>query len=450
MLLLLACTAQKPVTAESAAPLIVPWSSDRAPLDELSPQGRRWQRGIIHLHSHFSHDACDGDPMPDGVPDEACLQDLRAGLCRSAIDFAFITDHPAHSAEQEYPALLLTREGDEVIEGIANSMRCDTGADPAHRVLLMPGVEDELMPVGLDRHVPGTPEERDALYNSSDAATIAAEREAGALVFQAHTEGQELSTLQQRQGWGLTGVEIFNLHAMFDPNKRRDDLGLDPFGYIEGFAPFFSGTDGSESDLAFLAVYEEQTISLERWDALQVAAPTVGIAGTDAHQNVLPTLMPDGERGDSYRRMISWFSNVLLTDGSGPADLQAALAAGRSFVAFEVLGAPTGFSVSYTAPGGDPQEMSGSGAAGGTLTVGCAALSPDTPQDGNAPEITTLVFKDGAPFAEGCGDYVLDSPGVYRVRVDIVPHHLSAVLGSAQQLVHSYPWLYSNAFRIGM
>ena len=82
--LLVGCTDSPVQSGDSAedtsVDTVVPWSHQRAPLDERSPGGRAWRRGIVHLHSHYSHDACDGNPMPDGVPDEACLQDLRSGL----------------------------------------------------------------------------------------------------------------------------------------------------------------------------------------------------------------------------------------------------------------------------------------------------------------------------------------------------------------------------------
>jgi hypothetical protein len=76
-------------------------------------------------------------------------------------------------------------------------------------------------------------------------------------------------------------------------------------------------------------------------------------------------------------------------------------------------------------------------------------LSPSTPQDGHAPEIAVHVLKDGAPFAAGCGSHLLREPGVYRVRVDLTPHHLTAFMGDqAGSLLRSYPWLYSGAFRL--
>lgn len=445
LLLLSACTGAPVDPADSAgaeAPPFVPWAAARASMTEASRAGRAWRRGIIHLHSHYSHDACDGDPMPGGVPDENCLASLRRGLCTNAMDYAMLTDHPAHAAEQEFADLLLTREGDEVVGGIANRILCDDG----HRVLTLPGIEDELMPIGLDRPVADTPEERHRLYNGVDAETLTAEIAAGATVLQAHTEGKSLEVLLERQANGLAGVELFNLHAMVDPSIREEHLGLEAFSYLDAMGPFITGDTDAEPDLAFLGFFQEQGVSLERWDALARVAPTVGTAGTDAHENALPNLLSDGERVDSYRRMMSWFSNIALVEGDSPEELQAAIAAGHLFVAFEVLGTPTGFHVAY----GDA-EMGGAGDLGGALEITCPGLAATTPQSGDPPEITATVFKDGQPWQEGCGSFPVTEAGVYRVRVDIVPHHLVGFLDDqAGALVREYPWLYSNSFRLGL
>ncbi len=442
MWLLLACTASDPVESTPTPFVDVPWSKIRPAFTEQAPTGERWQRGIIHLHSHYSHDACDGEPMPGGVPDEACLGDLRQGLCETAMDYAFITDHPSHAAYQSFEDLLLVRDGDQVIDGVANSMACPDG----HRVLLMPGIEDELMPVGLTRQVSEDPEEADQIYNSSDAATIAAETATGALVLQAHTESRTIAQLKQRQAAGLRGVEIFNLHAMLDPDIRKDYLGLEPLGYLQDLGPFLATDSDITPDLGFLAIFQEQATSLQSYDALAAVGPITAHAGTDAHQNVLPPPLSDGERFDSYRRMISLFSNLLMVQGEGPSAVKEALGSGRNYVVFEVLGTPTGLSVSY-----EGQEAGGGGATGGTLKVVCPTLSPFSPQLDQPPEISAIVFKDGQVFQEECGEFVLTEPGVYRVRFDILPLHLATFLGSeADDLVHVYPWIYSNGFRVGL
>lgn len=42
--------------------------------------------------------------------------------------------------------------------------------------------------------------------------------------------------------------------------------------------------------------------------------------GNDCHRDTFPQLLPDGERIDSYRRMMLWFTNHLLVRlrGDGP------------------------------------------------------------------------------------------------------------------------------------
>ena len=434
--LLLACVEPVGESAPSAQP--VAWSRERPRLDEVAPDGRSLKRAIIHLHSPLSHDACDDHETPV----EPCLADLRAGLCDAAVDLAFFTDHPSTAAEVEYDDLFWLQEGDELVDGRASRISC-----PAGDTLWIPGVEDELMPVALDRHVEGDAAERDRLYNGVEQETVEAELAAGAVVLQAHTEGQDLDTLLQRQAWGQSGVEMFNLHAMIDPNKREQDLGLDALSYLTEAGHFINATSDAEPDLVFLSFYQEQTVSLERWDALNRVAPSLGTAGTDAHQNALPMLMRDGERVDSYRRMMTWFANYLAVEDESPGAAEAALRARTGFVAFDLLGTPTGFFVTYA---GTPWATD-NGELGGTLDVTCPTLAAVSPTDTSEPVITAAVYRDGQPWKTGCGSFPVDEPGVYRVRIDIVPTHLTAALGDrADALVHAYPWLYSQAFRIGL
>ncbi len=436
LVFLVACSSVPTDSTEPASP--VPWSHQRAPLAETTRDGQAVRRAIVHLHSPLSHDACDDHEMEDAP----CLADLRAGLCDAAIDYAFFTDHPAEAATTPFDGLFQAQEGDERVDGVASRITCESG----HQPLWLAGIEDELMPVGLDRHVTEDGAENDRIYNGTEAETFDAEIAAGGLVLQAHTEGQDDETLAVRQGLGLSGVELFNLHAMVDPNKREEDLGLEAFAYLEAAGPFISGASLAEPDLVFLAFYEEQTVSVGRWDTLNLAAPTLGTAGTDAHENALPMLMTDGERVDSFRRMMSWFANYLVVDGDGPAAAEAALRARRSYVVFDALGVPTGFDVRY----GGSAWSADAAAVGDVLSVACPTLAATSPTDLAEPDIEVQVLKDGAPWQTGCGEWTVADAGVYRVRVDIVPNHLRTALDDqAESLVHRYPWIYSQAFRVG-
>jgi hypothetical protein len=458
VLLTLACSPTKAPEHTDTAPAVrepVPWTGGLAPTSDDVPAVRQWRarRGIVHLHSPWSHDACDGQPLIEGEPDLDCLADLRDGLCTTSMDFAYLTDHPSHAAGQPFASLLFAQPNDELVtldgRTIANRIPCASGSD----VLWMPGIEDELMPVGLTDHVAGDDaEENNRLYNLASPESIAAEQAAGGIVLMAHTEGKDLDTLTALVRDGLQGVEIFNLHAMFDPNKREEDLGLDRLGWLNDIGTF-TNTDGTaEPDLLFLGVLQEQTVSLEKWDALQATAPVVGVAGTDAHQNVLPVLLRDGERGDSYRRMLRWFSNHLLVDAAvdtvEPNDIDDALQSGRAYVAFEILGTPAGFDFYLEDTDGAIYDM-GSDAPSGDLVLQCPALSDASPTNLEAPQITATIFKNGAPWSTGCSRTATDGPGVYRVRVDIVPYHLTDSLGEDPDTwLHSYPWVYSNPIRV--
>lgn len=447
--LLWGCTGAEPEGITTEGPSAeAPWSRELPSSDLLGERrGRPWKRSVIHLHSPFSHDACDGEGYVEGVFNEGCLEDLRAGLCATRHDFAFITDHPAFAAEQEWDDWLMVRDGDElVVEGgatIGNRILCDDG----HVVTTLPGIEDELMPIGLERHVEGDAAERDATYNRYDAETVGRLIAAGGDVFVAHTEQRKLDDLEGLREGGLVGVEVFNLHAAFAPDIRSEFLGWDGYSWLSDIEPFTTGSGGAEPDLFFLAVLAEESPSVGLWDDLLATGPVTGIAGTDAHQNTLSALLGDGERGDSYRRMLRWFSNQALVDGESVGEMTEALAAGRNAVVFEALGTLEGLDLTLEPDDGQIVEMGGEGGPG-TLDVGCPSLLAGSPRGMEDPEITVTVYKNGEEFATGCGEHPV-GPGVYRVRVDVVPHHLRPFFGDdPEPWMRPFPWAYLNAIRV--
>ncbi len=370
-------------------------------------------------------------------------------MCENALDYALVTDHPSYMAYQDFEDLLWIEEGDTPWPDATNPVANQVGCPEGHQVLLAPGIEDELMPVALDRHLEGTDEERDALYNTSTAETLQTFAEMGGTTLVAHSEGRDLESLQVLQDGGLVGMEAFNLHAMVDPNKREEDLGLDGLGWITDVAPFLDSYSTLVSDLVFLGFVESQEVSLERWDALSARGPMTGVAGSDAHQSSLPMLMADGERVDSYRRMIRWFSNWLLVADEGPEALQEALVAGRNLVVFEAFGRPANPDVHAIDSDGLLVEAGGK-VEDGVLVVGCDTLSADSPKGLLASEIHTTVLRDGAIWAEGCGEHVLDGPGAYRVQVDITPWHLQEFLDDDPTWIRRVPWLLYNPIRVGL
>lgn len=408
-------------------------------------RGQRELRAIMHLHSHHSHDACDGDPQPNGVPDEDCLADLRFGLCTPRIDVAMLSDHPTHATQAAYEELLLMREMDEPILGdggtpIAAWLKCPDG----HKVMVMPGIESaQMMPFGLEKHVSD-------VYGTSSPAAFAAIKEAGALAWVAHTEGRDLAELATL---GLDGIELYQLHANLDPDIRMEDLGLDDDDYFAAIIPFFL-QPGRQPDLAtlgFLLPNEPSIVALETLG--QTQRLTIS-AGTDAHQNVFDTIATDGERGDSYRRMIRWFNNRIRTAEFTPQAVKAALRAGNNHIVFESLGTPVGFD--FYAEGAAVTEMGAEvSLAGGPLTLRAVlpTLDPRSPQGPEAPGVRGVLYRATADereelmtWSSGQIEIEAPGPGVYRVEVWVTPKHLLPYLGDAPEYAEiEAPWIYSGA-----
>lgn len=420
-----------------------------------APDGMRWARAIVHLHSAHSHDACDGDPRPDGGYNGRCIEDLREAMCLTRLDVAWLTDHPVHVAETPFLDSLLLDESrgdvlvrDEEDRPMANSLNCGDG----FRVLVRSGSEDRLMPLGFRGHPVEDTRELDLLLNERTPEAAATMRSTGALIWQAHTEERSMDDLRAID---LDGLEIYQLHANLDPDIRRDSLGLDPTAPLVDLVPFVTGETDTPPDLAALMFLEPNQPSLNRWAALLQERPVVGTAGTDAHQNVLRAAASDGERFDSYRRMSSWFSNDLLVDGELTAETaENALASGRVVIGFDVLGHPAGFDAAVVV--GDARfEMGSTFAYTADALVRVHAPSPLAPGGVEGVVRVVLLRADGEAWVavetrEGPGDhsFALARPGVYRVEVRTTARHLAPYLAGFEH-VHDreYAWLVTNAWR---
>lgn len=469
------------------------WDKKLVPTSELlAPQrarGLRPVRGIIHLHSPYSHDACDNDPQPGGKVNAPCLANLRKAVCTTRQDFAMLTDHATHMGEAPFDKLFHADEaaGDKLLRDVAPnagdilgaSWRCDDSQDPGLKgrtVTVTVGGENDLMPVGLRHHLGSTEEERKRSMSDGSPAAIAAFKQAGGVVLQAHGESRKRADMITLAQAGLGGMEVYNLHANIDPKIREPYLGLDPLGAIVGLAPWLSSTPvdkgGPEPDLAVLGFLSENRPQLAHYDALlglgHKLHPTLG---SDIHENTIKLELADGERGDSYRRLMRWFTNHLLvppgaspTAAPSPTELKTALEQRRGYGVFEVLGPPHGFD--YYADGTDPMQRGEIGAevaAGATLHLRPPQPLPPDAQ-GTEPVLRVVILRV-APGAEKSQpvlerqltatelkagpDLTVDTkasgPGAYRVEVHLLPLHLLPLLGAeAKQYKREYPYLYSG------
>jgi len=430
------------------------WAPGTVYLTARETTDRGWldRRGLIHAHSVHSHDACDGQPKDDaGVVNSPCLDDFRRGLCATRHDFVMLTDHNDSFGSTEYPDALLydASRGDVLLERggapVANRLACPEGDPP----LVLAGTESGLMPVGIERHVASTPAERGAVYGAETAEAIEKLKALGAVVLVQHTEKW---TAQQLSDLPIDGFEMYNLHANLF-------IGAGPaLGLI---ADLKEPELLPHPDLVMLPIVSEDKRYLERWGTVLASGKKrVTTMGTDCHQNVFKDLLPDGERIDSYRRMMGWFSNHLLVkpnaEGSfGDLELKEALGAGRLYGAFEVLGFPLGFDFHAETPSGIAEMGSEVAAADGPKLVAKLPRVQSLDASAKRPDfvVRLLRAKSGGwdVVKETAEDlsFVASEPGAYRVEIRMKPRHLEKHLSSYVDLAEKdFAWVYSNALYV--
>ena len=160
--------------------------------------------------------------------------------------------------------------------------------------------------------------------------------------------------------------------------------------------------------------------------------------------------LTDGERADSYRRMMAWITNHVLVDDVSPEGMQEGLAAGRLYVVHEVFGTPIGFDF-YADDGSTTHDMGGAAPLGATLHVNMPTLPEGFPSD-PAPTTSIHVLRSAptgavevASGTDATLEYTPDEAGAYRVEIRMMPEHTRPyVEASADELVREQVWVYSN------
>lgn len=451
-----------------------PWTV--MPAAEMpSIRGQKIFRGVLHNHSPYSHDACDGKPRVEADGDvewdvwdtdvqegmmrnEQCFEDLRDSLCKTKMDFIFMSDHPTLYAEYEYPEVLMYKEGDTLImrngKPVANWIKCPDG----RQVMLAAGTEGTMMELGMEEHVAPTIAERQAILSpdksNTDAlnATIEKVKAVNGMPWLMHTEEWTPAELKPLN---LVGFESYNVHA---------NLMMDKSTSLKLIAKLATHPEELPvGELLLIAIFAENQLDLLNWSSVSQVKHIATSFGTDAHRNVAPGLLDDGDRLDSFRRLMHWFSNYVLVPEGQVATLddriyKDLIQKGHMFNVFDYLGYPIGFDF-HGEVGTTIYEMGDVAPKDATVTLKVALpsvykLDPRV----EAPLIRGRIFKaTGETWVEV--PTTLDEKGllsanvqngVYRAQIDITPKHLAKYMQkSGKTYLGEKPWIYSNAIWVG-
>lgn len=410
-------------------------------------RGYRVARVIIHAHSIYSHDGCDGNSVAHGNPAEGCVMQLRDAICKLNLDGMFMTDHASSLAEEEdFAKLYYPREGDTAVveNGVqtGNRIRCANGAMP----IIMVGSENNIMPIGITSHPSDEIIERKNIYKGVDEPAVEAFRKVGGVVCTAHSEGKDDEYLINST---LDCIEIYNFHVSILTGTGITTL----IDYVN------SPEKMPHPDLAFLGFYEVLTSQLTKWYTVVEKRSVTPIVGTDIHQNAVPKIVGDGERLDSYRRFMRWFSNFLMVKEFMPSEFKLAIKEGRMYVVAEGLGTPSGFDF-YADTTHGPVNTSNTVRLGDFKRF--VIRIPRIVGIENAdPYIKARLFK-----IKNRGEIEILSPvarsekrtveisegideGVYAVQILLTPMHLKRVCKRwAADYIREFVWIYSNTIRI--
>ena len=459
---------------------------------------RGWTRlrGIVHLHSAYSHDGCGPDGYEDyGGPDPACISELRAAPCDTGIDFLMMTDHPGYLQDHTHEEGLLYHEGegDELIKdgqgrNFSNRVSCPEGSLVDDYYIYVGTEGGKHMPIAMAGPVPpqvfGTKYGDEELLENSQAAA-AVVHELDGYTFCPHTEESTIS-VERMIALPLDGMEIYNIHANLMGALESLDTIFEMDSFMEGTV------DGPHPDYSMLLFLAEVDKDVEKFQQAAQKIRIAHIAATDIHRNVeIPALCPggiegsmcesfavdypnfaafavkggpvplsDGDRVDSYARSLRWMSNWALVKDKDPQMIREAIGEGRSFSAFDMFGFPAGFD--FFAMNGDvvvemgeevtfaqgmvvalrtpaltaPPWLAGAGLDYTKAQVRTRMLRVT----GNSTEILVETYKQGHEFSVN-----VDGPGLLWVEVKITPVHLTPLLPGAENLAGGlYPYLYTN------
>ena len=442
----------------------VVWQRD-LPAYQVLGNGRL-VRAIIHMHSVYSHDACDGRPLEGAKINQACLLHMREALCRNHVDALFLTEHTHHVGDVPFNAILNVQPGDEPIwrddNIIANVQRCQNG----HRPMVFPGSEGFASALALLK-----PPEHPLpdVYNAQRPDQVESLREAGASILLSHAEIPSKSATAIRT-IRPDAMEVYNLHANLSsilgawksqpltkidpPNHERGWRGYWLFARTVWRIALFAANPFPEPDLYFLVFFREDASALRKWGEAVLERPITGVLGTDGHENALPLNMRDGERADGYRRITRWFSNLISVEGEVTREsILTALNAGRVYMAFEIFGTPIGLDFRAETEGrhfamGATVKRDATSVV--SLDLALPALAQYDARERAPALILRLLRASNTGWIEVARannaslHFETLEAGVYRGVIIIRPNHLLRYLPGAAKLIGYRPWVYTN------
>lgn len=219
-----------------------------------------------------------------------------------------------------------------------------------------------------------------------------------------------------------TGIEVFNIAV--SARHHNNLLGWGTWLYHRLFHP----------ELFFFHAWQLEEPNFELWDRMLATRKLSATAGNNAHQNVgLLLVTGTGQRVaslflDPYVQSLGFVTNHLQLPRNGEADVEAvikALAEGSSYIAFEQIADPTGFS--FHAVFGESVFPMGS-----TVPLGCRLVfqSPYPVRFRLVRAGVEVVELEGLRFS-----YEAETPGAYRVEARFL---------NPPSLLDDRPWIISN------
>ena len=385
------------MTAEKLAAVrasVAEWAKKRQEVARPGP----WKeyRANLHVHSAFSHDS------------RGKIEDIVASAKKAGTQVLMFTEHPA--AHYDF-----VKDGHQ---GMRDGVLMVAGAEEAG-LLAYP-----LAPVPK---AGGTLEM---------AALV---KRTGGLNFLAHLEER-----MDVESPDLTGVEIYNIHALFKEQKRLVSQMKNPI-WLANAAKMIN----QYPQEAYSTLHDYPANYLKRFDALCQKRPHTGVSANDAHQNIglvlrlkennkvqvedalggklleidrlvagaVAKIPADAKPGDvvlrlqldRYENALRHAATHLLMEGQTREQVWEALEKGRAFVGFDWMADSTGFQL-------EVQEGDKRHAMGSRLK-----LEPGMRLAGKAPLAGEWkIARNGIVVQEGTGramEMELKEPGVYRAEV---------------------------------